>query len=356
MACCTVARWMRDPGPRSARRGRRVRTTIADRAPTTSYDGQRFHLACNVPGCEDKSMGGGHAHKQRPTLNRDSPNTASSTVAIGEFSVNRIGYGAMSLTGPGVWGYPADKSEAKRLLRRAVELGVNLIDTADAYGPHVSEEIIAEALHPYRGVYVATKGGMIRPGPNEWLPLGRPEYLRQQVELSLRRLRTDCIDLYQLHRVDRTVPLEESIAELVRLQREGKIKEIGISGIILDQLIDAMTVCDIASVQNSYNMVSRGDDAVLQFCEDQGIAFLAYSPLGNGSLATAYRITRQIKQLTGWMPSQIALSWLLKRSPALLPIPGTTSIGHLEGNMLARSLHLSDELYERLSKVKVGET
>ena len=281
----------------------------------------------------------------------DRPATASGTFAIGgEHVVNRLGYGAMQLTGPGVWGDPADPAEAVRVLRRAVELGVNFFDTADSYGPFVSERLIKEALHPYTDdVVIATKGGLTRHGPGIWMPVGRPEYLRQQAELSLRHLGLDRIDLYQLHRIDPQVPLADQIGELALLQNEGKIGHIGLSEVSVDQLQQASKMATIASVQNLYNLADRSAQDVLDFCEQAGIAFIPWFPLATGKLAAAGGPLDAAAKQHGASPSQLALAWLLKRSPVMLPIPGTSSVAHLEDNIAAATIELTDTEFDELT-------
>src|SRR4051794_27727797 len=252
----------------------------------------------------------------------------------GTTTVNRLGYGAMQLTGPGVWGPPRDHGEAIRVLRRAVELGVNLIDTADSYGPFFSEQVIAEALHPYPDdLVIATKGGLTRAGPDDWRVVGRPEYVRQQCELSLRHLRLERIELYQLHRIDPKVPAEETLGELKLLQDEGKIRHIGLSEVSVEELRQAQEIVEIVSVQNLYNLGNRQSEDVLDHCEAHGLGFIPWYPLANGRIK---------------VEPQVALAWLLRRSPVMLPIPGTSSVAHLEQNMHAATLELSDEEYERL--------
>ena len=237
----------------------------------------------------------------------------------GDLTVNRLGFGAMRITGKGIWGWPPDRNNAIKVLKRAVELGVNLIDTADAYGPETSELLIAEALHPYpKGLVIATKGGLTRPGPSQWVPNGRPEHLKQAVEMSLKRLRLERIDLYQLHRHDPEVPIEESIGALEALRQEGKIRLIGVSNFSLEQLRVAQSVTKISSVQNQYNRGLLISEEVLNACEAEGIGFMPWSPLGEGLREPAYE-----------------LRWLLDRSPVTLPIPGTSSVEHFEENMLA---------------------
>lgn len=276
------------------------------------------------------------------------PVSACRTVLVGDITVNRLGYGSMQLTGPGVWGDPPDKPEALRVLRRAVELGVDFIDTADSYGPHCAEDLIREALHPYAGVLVATKGGLVRTGPGQWKPLGRPEYLRQQVEMSLRRLRLDQIGLYQLHRIDPQVPAEDSLAELAELQQEGKIRHVGLSQVTVSQIEHARNACTIVSVQNLYNLSNRRADPTLDFCERAGIAFIPWFPIGGGLLTRSAGALQAVAAEQDAATAQVALAWLLRRSPAILPIPGTSSVAHLEENVAAAALRLSDEQYQRL--------
>lgn len=277
-----------------------------------------------------------------------SPASASGTVRLGDMTVNRLGYGSMRLTGPGTWGDPPDKKEAIRVLRRAAELGVDFVDTADSYGPYVAEELIREALHPYHGVLVATKGGLVRTGPGQWKPLGRPEYLRQEVEMSLRRLGVDRIGLYQLHRIDPQVPAEESLAELAALQREGKIRHIGLSQVTVAQIEQARKVATIVSVQNLYNLASRRAGPTLEYCEREGLAFIPWFPMGGGQLTRPAGTVQAVAAGLDATPAQVALAWLLHRSPAMLPIPGTASVAHLEANVAAAALRLSGQQYQRL--------
>lgn len=275
--------------------------------------------------------------------------------AAGEFEfddgvrVNRLGYGAMRITGEGVWGEPDDRVEAKRVLRRAVELGVNLIDTADSYGPEVSEELIAEALHPYpEELVIATKGGHTRPGPGEWVPNGRPAHLREACEGSLRRLKVERIDLYQLHTPDPDVPYAESVGALKDLQDEGKIRLIGISNVSVDQLETAREIGDPVTVQNRYNLAYRESEDVLDRCEELELGFIPWFPLATGDLADEGGALREIAAAHDATPAQVALAWLLGRSPVTLPIPGTTSFEHLEENVAAASIDLAEEDFERL--------
>ena len=269
----------------------------------------------------------------------------------GDLTVNRLGFGAMRLTGQGVWGPPADRDECIRVLRRLVELGVNFIDTANSYGPYVSEELINEALHPYPdGVVVATKAGLLRTGPDAWPVLGYPAYLRQECEMSLRRLGVDTIDLFQLHRIDDKFPAEDQVGELLKLQQEGKIRHIGLSEVNVDQLEAAQKVATIVSVQNMYNLSVRTAEPVLEACEGQNIGFIPWFPLAAGPLAAADGPLQRIATDHDASPSQLALAWLLKRSPVMLPIPGTSKVAHLEENVAAAGIELSDDEFETLSK------
>jgi aryl-alcohol dehydrogenase-like predicted oxidoreductase len=262
----------------------------------------------------------------------------------GDLPVVRLGYGTMQLTGVGVWGPPEDHDEAIRVLRRAVELGVTFFDTADSYGPTVAEELLAEALHPYADdVVIATKAGLTRTGPGQWIPVGRPSYLRQQAELSLRRLRLERIDLFQLHRVDRAVPLEEQVGELAALRDEGKIRHIGLSEVSVDQLRAAQAVAPIATVQNLFNYADRSAEPLLEVCAAEGIGFIPWFPLATGQLSGAGSPLTEAARENGVSPSRLALAWLLRRSPVMLPIPGTSSVAHLEDNVAAAAVELSDE-------------
>jgi aryl-alcohol dehydrogenase-like predicted oxidoreductase len=270
----------------------------------------------------------------------------------GEFNVNRLGFGAMRITGKGVWGEPKDRGEAIRLLRRAVDLGINFIDTADSYGPAVSEEIIAEALHPYRaGLVLATKAGFDRPGPDQWVTNGRPEHLRAACEGSLRRLRVERIDLLQLHRIDSKVPAEEQLGTLKELQTQGKIKHIGLSEVSIAQIEHARAIVPIVSVQNRYSVVDRAADDVVEYCERENIGFIPWFPLAAGKVSAAggdlARTALQLKTT----PSQLALAWLLWRSPVILPIPGTSRLEHLEENVAAAALRIDDGTLRGLGKL-----
>ncbi|MGC5031891.1 aldo/keto reductase [Micromonospora sp. DT229] len=279
------------------------------------------------------------------------PAKAAGTYRIGgDLTVDRLGYGAMQITGPGVWGDPKDPAEAVRVLRRAYELGVTFIDTADSYGPFVSELLIKEALHPYADdLVIATKAGLSRSGPSDWRPLGRPEYLRQQCELSLRHLGLESIGLYQLHRIDPKVPLADQLGELVLLKEEGKIRHIGLSEVTVEQIEAARQIAPIASVQNLYNLVNRKAEEVLTYCEGNDIAFIPWYPIATGELARPGGPLDAISTEHGATPAQLALAWLLRRSPVMLPIPGTSSVAHLEENVAAAQVTLTDTEYETLS-------
>ncbi len=270
----------------------------------------------------------------------------------GARTVTRLGYGAMQLTGKGVWGDPADPDEAVRVLRRAVELGVDFIDTADSYGPFVSEMLIKKALHPYpENLTIATKAGLTRTGPGEWHPVGRPEYLRQQCELSLRHLGLERIELFQLHRIDPQVPLEDQIGELSKLREEGKIAHIGLSEVGVDDLRRAQELAPIVSVQNLYNLANRKAEDLLDYCEANGLGFIPWFPLATGDLARGDGPLKDIAEKKGASPSQLALAWLLHRSPVMLPIPGTSSVAHLEDNLEAAGIELSDEDMDALGRL-----
>ena len=266
------------------------------------------------------------------------------TIEIGDRRVRRLGFGAMRITGPGIWGPPADHDEAIAVLQRAVELGVNLIDTADSYGPHVSEELISEALYPYlEDLLIATKGGLIRTGPGRWPADGRPEHLREACEGSLRRLRLDTIELYQHHRPDKRVPYAESIGALKELQDEGKIRHVGVSNVSIEQLETAREIVEVVSVQNRFNLTDRSSQDVLRRCEDLGIAFFPWAPIAAGELAEPGGPVDRIASRHDASPGQVALAWLLARSVAIVPIPGTSSVEHLEENLAAAELRLGDD-------------
>jgi pyridoxine 4-dehydrogenase len=269
-----------------------------------------------------------------------------------DLRVTRLGFGAMRITGDGVWGEPADRAEAVRVLRRAVELGINFIDTADSYGPGVSEEIIAEALHPYpAGLVIATKGGYARLGPNQWVENGRPEHLRSACEGSLRRLRLERIDLYQLHRIDPKVPAEDQLGTLKDLQAQGKIKYIGLSEVSVKQVQHAQTIVPIVSVQNRYSITDRGSEDVLEYCEQEKLGFIPWFPLAAGRVSGSESPIGRIA--AGWKatPSQVALAWLLARSPVILPIPGTSRVEHLEENVAAAELKIDANKMQELDRM-----
>jgi aryl-alcohol dehydrogenase-like predicted oxidoreductase len=283
------------------------------------------------------------------------PILASGTFDLGGKQVHRLGYGAMQITGNGVWGEPADRDECIRVLRRAVELGVDLIDTADSYGPEVSERLIFEALHPYpEELLIATKAGLTRQGPNQWLPVGRPEYLRQQCELSLRRLGLERIDLFQLHRIDAKVPADEQFGALADLITEGKVAAVGLSQVSVAELEAARAVVPIASVQNLYNLTDQSSADVLDACTEAGLGFIPWFPIAAGALANPGGPVDAIVKETGATPSQVALAWLLHKSPVMLPIPGTKSVGHLEENCQAAELQLTEGQLATLDAAVAG--
>jgi pyridoxine 4-dehydrogenase len=278
------------------------------------------------------------------------PAAAAGTVNVGDLTVNRMGLGAMRLTGRGIWGEPDDRERAKQVLRRAIELGVNFIDVANSYGPEVAENLIAETLHPYpEELVIATKGGLTRPGPGEWRRDGRPEALREALEGSLRRLRLERIDVYQLHSVDPMVPFEDQVGALAELQREAKIRHIGLSNVDTRQLARARELVDVVSVQNRYNLGDRHSEGVLDATERDGLAFLPWFPLGAGELPTSTGRLAEVASSRGATPAQVALAWLLRRSPAVLQIPGTSSPEHLEENVAAAQLELTDAEFVDLS-------
>jgi pyridoxine 4-dehydrogenase len=274
----------------------------------------------------------------------------SGTFEIAGKPVHRLGFGAMRLTGQGIWGEPADRAECVRVLQRALELGVDFIDTADSYGPYVSEEIIREALHPYPDeLLIATKAGLVRHGPDVWLPVGRPEYLRQEAEMSLRRLGVDRIDLFQLHRIDAKVPLEDQIGALKELQDEGKIGAIGLSEVSVDEIEKIRSIAEVATVQNLYNLGNRKSEDVLDYCTAHGIGFIPWFPIAAGALAEPGGPVDELVKKHDATPAQVALAWLLGRAQNVLPIPGTSRVAHLEENVAAAAL------YERLSHEEIGE-
>ena len=288
------------------------------------------------------------------------PAEASGTLTIGgDLKVYRLGFGAMRLTGEGIWGPPANKQEAIAVLHRALELGINLIDTADSYGPEVSESLIAEALYPYpKDLVIATKGGLLRPGPGQWLPDGRPEHLREALEGSLRRLRLERIDIYQFHRPDPRVPFEDSVGELAKMRADGKIRHVGLSNITIEQLAQAQKIVPIVTVQNHYNLASRESERMsaqqseemIDICERQGIGFIPWNPLAAGELARPGGPLDQIAKRHNAKPSQIALAWLLKRSSTMLPIPGTSSVKHLEENAMGATITLTQEEFDLIDR------
>lgn len=282
-----------------------------------------------------------------PTAPRRAPAAAAGTLTIGgDLVVNRMGFGAMRLTGPGIWGEPKDAAEARRVLRRAVDLGIDFIDTADAYGPEVSERLIKEALHPYpAGLVIATKGGNLRPGPDQWVQDGSPAHLREACEASLKRLKLERIDLYQLHRIDAKVPVADSLGELARLQKEGKIRHIGVSQVSVDELATARRIVPIVSVQNRYNAADRSSADVLAVCERERLAFIPWAPIARGSAdkleADSGHGLEEVARAHGVNVLQAALAWLLAKSPVMLPIPGTSSVTHLEEDVAAARVRLT---------------
>jgi pyridoxine 4-dehydrogenase len=273
----------------------------------------------------------------------------------GDLLVNRLGFGAMRLTGEGIWGWPPDRENAKKVLRRAVELGVNFIDTADAYGPETNELLIAEALYPYpKGLVIATKGGNTRPGPNQWVPDGRPEYLAQCVDKSLRRLKLERIDLYQLHRIDAKVPVEESLGALKKAQDAGKIRHVGLSEVTVAEIEQAKKVLPIVSIQNQYNITDRDSEGALNYCAKEKMGFIPWAPIGGGrnpSLRKTGNVLEAEAKHHNVSVVQLALAWLLQKSLVMLPIPGTSSLAHLEENMAAEKLHLSPDEWKKIEEL-----
>ncbi len=277
--------------------------------------------------------------------------SASGTFNIGgDITVNRLGFGAMRVTGEGVWGEPKDRTEAIRTLKKLPELGVNFIDTADAYGPETSENLLMEALHPFKGLLIATKGGLTRSGPGVWAPVGRPEYLRQAVALSLRRLKVEQIDLWQLHRIDPKVPRDEQFGVIRDMQKEGLIRHVGLSEVNVAEIEAARKFFPVATVQNHYNLVHRVHEDVLDYCAKNNIGFIPWFPLAAGELAKSGSVLDKTAQKLGATPSQAALAWVLKRSPAMLPIPGTGKAKHLEENVAAASIKLTDADFSALDE------
>jgi aryl-alcohol dehydrogenase-like predicted oxidoreductase len=294
-----------------------------------------------------------HMPNQKSVMELDqAPARKAGEFLIGsDLPVIRLGFGAMRITGDGVWGEPVNRAEAVRVLRRAVELGINFIDTADSYGPGVSEEIIAEALYPYpAGLVIATKGGFERRGPNQWVENGKPEHLRFACESSLRRLRLDRIDLYQLHRIDSKVPADEQIGTLKDLQAQGKIKHIGLSEVSVSQIRHARTIVPIVSVQNRYSVTDRGSEDVLEYCERENMGFIPWFPLAAGRVSKTDSPIRKVAAQIGATPSQVALAWLLARSPVMLPIPGTSRVDHLEENVAADGLKIDARELQELDR------
>jgi pyridoxine 4-dehydrogenase len=288
-----------------------------------------------------------------PVQRNEAPAKKSGEFLIGgDLRVTRLGFGAMRITGDGIWGQPADRAEAVRVLRRAVELGINFIDTADSYGPGVSEEIIAEALYPYsKGLVIATKGGFDRPGPDIWVENGKPEHLKSACEGSLRRLRLDRIDLYQLHRIDPKVPAEDQLGTLKDLQAQGKIKHIGLSEVSVRQIQHARTIVPIVSVQNRYSVTDRGSEDVLEYCEKEKMGFIPWFPLAAGRVSGPESPISRMAARWKVTPSQLALAWLLARSPAMLPIPGTSRVEHLEENVAAAELKIDRKQWQELDRM-----
>lgn len=275
---------------------------------------------------------------------------ASGQFSIGAYTINRLGFGAMRITGEGVWGKPADRNAAIATLKRLPKLGVNFVDTADSYGPFTSEALVREALKPYPGMLVATKGGLVRHGPNVWLPVGRPEYLRQCVLMSMRRLGLKSIGLWQLHRIDPKVPREEQFEVIRDMQKEGLIENAGLSEVSVEEIEAAQKYFTVATVQNRYNLVDRTSEDVLNHCEKNGIGFIPWFPLAAGALAKPDSLLDEIAKKVGASPSQVALAWVLKRSPVMLPIPGTSKVAHLEENVAAASIELSEEDFAALDE------
>ncbi|MEH2247089.1 aldo/keto reductase [Nostoc sp.] len=276
--------------------------------------------------------------------------SASGQFTLLDRSVTRLGFGSMQLTGKGVWGEPKNRDEALQVLKRLPDLGVNFIDTADSYGPYVAEELIAQALYPYDGIFIATKGGLTRTGPNEWPPVGRPEYLRQCVLMSLRRLKVEQLDLWQLHRIDPKVPQDEQFGVIADFLKEGLIARAGLSQVSVEQIEAARKVFPVTTVQNRYNLVDRADEAVLDYCTHEGIGFIPWYPLASGDLAQSGGSVDMIAKTHNASPGQVALAWVLKRSPNMLPIPGTSQVAHLEENIAAAQLDLSDDEFQQLDK------
>ncbi len=313
---------------------------------------RRKFLGTTLGGGATLLAGGSAVIFQSTSRGATSPAPDSTYKLGGDLTVNRLGFGAMRITGEGIWGWPPDRENALKVLRRAVELGVNLIDTSDAYGPEVSELLIAEALHPYpAGLVIATKGGLTRPGPGRWVPDGHPEYLTQCVEKSLKRLRLERIDLYQLHRIDSHVPVEESLGALKKMQDAGKIRHIGLSEVTPQEIEQARKIVPIVSIQNQYNIENRKSEKALIFCENQGLGFMPWSPIGAGRLVNPGGALAAAAKRHNVSAVQLALAWLLHRSPVMLPIPGTSSVAHLEENEASASLKLSPEDWKEIDTI-----
>ncbi len=284
----------------------------------------------------------------------------SNVAASGQFllgkqlPIYRLGFGAMRVTGPNIWGYPQNLEESKNVLRRAIELGINFFDTANSYGPDVSEQLIAETLYPYpTDLVIATKGGLKRPGPEQWVPDGRPDDLKKCIERSLQLLKLDCIDLYQLHAVDPRVPIEDSIGALKEMQDSGKIRFIGLSNVTVSEIKRAKKIVDIVSIQNLYNLANRKSEDVLEYCEENNLAFIPWYPIGSGDLTRPEGKLNEMAKRKGSTPAQLAIAWLLKKSPVMVPIPGTSSLKHLEENVAAASIVLTDEEFSQLNQIGV---
>ena len=276
---------------------------------------------------------------------------AAGTFTVGkDVTINRLGFGAMRITGPGVWDEPEDRAACIRVLKRLPDLGVNFVDTADSYGPFVSETLIAEALHPFHGMLIATKGGYTRQGPDKWTPVGRPEYLRQCVLLSLRHLKIDRIDLWQLHRIDRKVPRDEQFGVIAQMRKEGLIRHVGLSQVSVEDIEAAESVFPVVTVQNRYNLADRADEALVDYCETHDIGFIPWFPLAAGDLTKAGGVADRIAKAHGATVSQVALAWMLKRSRVILPIPGTSKVAHLEENVAAAAVELPDDDFAALNK------
>jgi aryl-alcohol dehydrogenase-like predicted oxidoreductase len=273
------------------------------------------------------------------------------TFQLGKQTINRLGFGAMRITGQGIWGYPTDREESLKVLRRARELGVDFIDTADSYGPFVSEELIFEALHPYGDVKIATKAGLLRTGPDVWVPCGIPDYLRQECEMSLRRLGQESLDLFQLHRIDPNVPADEQFGLLKTLLDEGKVQALGLSEVSVDEIKAAQKVFPVLTVQNLYNVTNRQSEDVLNYCEEQGIGFIPWFPVASGELARSGGPLDSLAKEKGATVAQLSLAWLLQRSPVMIPIPGTSKVAHLEENLAAKNVELDDETFRVLSEL-----